>query len=48
MHVLLGSLYLTAALMMYKRTHNAGAALKSSILYWWVALYCMWQVDWFG
>ncbi|PNW84118.1 hypothetical protein CHLRE_04g221700v5 [Chlamydomonas reinhardtii] len=45
MHVLLGSLYLTAALMMYKRTHNAGAALKSSILYWhfvdivWIAVY---------
>ncbi len=34
MHVLLGSIYLACAMGMYARTHKAGVALKSSILYW--------------
>ncbi len=32
--VLLGSIYLACVLGMYARTHKAGVALKSSILYW--------------
>ncbi|EFJ47759.1 hypothetical protein VOLCADRAFT_81376 [Volvox carteri f. nagariensis] len=45
MHVLLGSIYLACVLGMYARTHKAGVALKSSILYWhfvdivWIAVY---------
>ncbi|GLC46869.1 hypothetical protein PLESTB_000665600 [Pleodorina starrii] len=45
MHVLLGSIYLTCVMGMYARTHKAGVALKSSILYWhfvdivWIAVY---------
>ncbi|GIL61769.1 hypothetical protein Vafri_16154 [Volvox africanus] len=45
MHVLLGSIYLACVMAMYARTHKAGVALKSSILYWhfvdivWIAVY---------